>query len=119
MAATLEHSQERLAAPGPDRPDRLGAPPSRADRLLVPMPTDRWLSWLYAGAVTLLAAVLRLWSVGFPPEKVFDELYYATEGGEVLRQGYENNPSYMFIVHPPLGKWLIAAGIEVFGANSV
>jgi dolichyl-phosphate-mannose-protein mannosyltransferase len=119
MAATLEHTEERVAIAGPGLPARPEAPPSRADRLLVPMPADRWLSWLYAGIVTLLAAVLRLWGVGFPPEKVFDELYYATEGSEVLRQGYENNPSYMFIVHPPLGKWLIAAGIKVFGNDSV
>ena len=28
---------------------------------------------------------------------------------ELLRYGYEDNRGYMFIVHPPLGKWLIAA----------
>ena len=39
----------------------------------------------------------------------FDEVYYATEAQEMLRYGYEDNRGYMFIVHPPLGKWLIAA----------
>ena len=38
----------------------------------------------------------------------FDEIYYATEAQELLRYGYEDNRGYMFIVHPPLGKWLIA-----------
>jgi dolichyl-phosphate-mannose-protein mannosyltransferase len=117
-ATTLRDVRQPVVPPDSGLPDRLEAPPSRLDRLRLPMPGDRVLSWVYAGVVTALAAVLRLWSVGFPGEKVFDELYYATEGGEVLRQGYENNPGYMFIVHPPLGKWLIAAGIEVFGDRS-
>jgi len=37
----------------------------------------------------------------------------------MLRQGYENNPGRLYIVHPPLGKWCIAAGIRLFGDNSV
>ncbi len=119
MAATLEHAPQRVAPPSPGDPDQPQAPPSRLDRLRMPMPADPVLSWVSAGVITLVAAVLRLWGIGFPAEKVFDELYYATEGGEMLHQGYENNPGYMFIVHPPLGKWLIAAGIEVFGDNSV
>ena len=50
----------------------------------------------------------RFWALGFPPGKNFDEVYYATEAQELLRFGYEDNRGYMFIVHPPLGKWLIA-----------
>jgi dolichyl-phosphate-mannose--protein O-mannosyl transferase len=119
MAAILDDTRQWVAPPAPGQPDRPPRPLSALDRLRVPMPTDRVLSWVYAGMVTLLAAVLRLWSIGFPGEKVFDELYYATEGGEVLRQGYENNPGYMFIVHPPLGKVLVAAGIAGFGDGSV
>jgi dolichyl-phosphate-mannose-protein mannosyltransferase len=119
MAVIQQDSRPRVAAPVAGQPEPPQAPPSRLDRLRVPMPQDRVLSWVYTGAVTLVAAVLRLWGIGFPPEKVFDELYYATEGGEVLRQGYENNPGYMFIVHPPLGKWLVAAGVAGLGDNSV
>ena len=102
MATTVEGRSAAALAPGDDREPvalpgsgpaaRPEAPPSQLDRLLVPMPGDRVLSWVYAGVVALLAAVLRLWGVGFPPEKVFDELYYATEGGEVLRQGYNFSP---------------------------
>jgi dolichyl-phosphate-mannose--protein O-mannosyl transferase len=47
---------------------------------------------------------------------IFDEVYYATEAQELLRYGYEDNRGYMFIVHPPLGKWLIAATEWVQGA---
>jgi dolichyl-phosphate-mannose-protein mannosyltransferase len=119
MAAILDDTRQRVAPPATGQPDPPPRPLSSVDRLRVPMPTDRVLSWVYAGVVTLLAAVLRLWGIGFPGEKVFDELYYATEGGEVLRQGYENNPGYMFIVHPPFGKVLVAAGIAVFGDGSV
>jgi dolichyl-phosphate-mannose-protein mannosyltransferase len=119
MALTLGETRlEAAPAPPPPAPPS-GAPLGALDRLHVPMPADRALSWVYALAVTALAAVLRLWGVGFPYEKVFDETYYVTEAGELLRQGYENNPGYMFIVHPPLGKWLIAGGIEVFGDNTV
>lgn len=83
------------------------------------MPVDRAVSWVATGLITLIAATIRLWGIGFPQQMQFDEVYYATEGAEMLRQGYENNPGYMFIVHPPLGKWLIAAGIAVFGDDSV
>ena len=66
------------------------------------------VGWLIAVLVTVLAAFTRFWAVGFPHAKNFDEVYYATEAQELLRYGYEDNRGYMFIVHPPLGKWLIA-----------
>ena len=58
----------------------------------------------------------RFWALGFPPGRNtipkhgmnFDEVYYAVEAQEILRYGYEDNRGYEFIVHPPLGKWLIA-----------
>lgn len=114
MAATLE-------APAPEAP---AAEPARRRRTrgapaMGPLPDDRALSWVATGLVTAIAALVRLWGIGFPPAMQFDEIYYATEGAEMLRQGYENNPGYMFIVHPPLGKWLIALGIAVFGDDPV
>jgi len=116
MAATLE--APALDAPrAAEEPERPGTTPRLAR--LSPMPPDRALSWVATGILTLIAAVIRLWGIGFPPGKQFDEVYYATEGAEMLRQGYENNPGYMFIVHPPLGKWLVAAGIKVFGDEPV
>ncbi|HEY7102910.1 MAG TPA: dolichyl-phosphate-mannose--protein mannosyltransferase, partial [Mycobacteriales bacterium] len=117
MAATLE------AAP-PDAPSPDEQPRAHRGRVRPvehrPMPPDAALSWVITVLITALAGVVRLWGIGFPDAKQFDEVYYATEGGEILRNGgYENNPGYMFIVHPPLGKWLVAGGITVFGDNSV
>jgi dolichyl-phosphate-mannose--protein O-mannosyl transferase len=79
-----------------------------------------WLGWLSTLVIAILAGFTRFWALGFPPGKTpapvgpafgknFDEVYYATEAQELLRYGYEDNRGYMFIVHPPLGKWLIAA----------
>jgi dolichyl-phosphate-mannose-protein mannosyltransferase len=76
-------------------------------------------AWGWALLVTALAAGTRFWALGFPPGKSFDEIYYATEAQEMLRYGYEDNRDYMFIVHPPLGKWLIALSSAVFGNNSL
>ena len=117
MAATLE------AAP-PDAPSPDEQPRTHRGRVRPvehrPMPPDAALSWVITVLITAVAGVVRLWGIGFPDAKQFDEVYYATEGGEILRNGgYENNPGYMFIVHPPLGKWLVAGGITVFGDNSV
>lgn len=117
MAATLE-APPRDASGDPAEPVVSRRAPLR--RLVhPPMPADALVSWVATLLVTGLAAVVRLWGVGFPPGKQFDELYYATEGAEMLRQGYENNPGYMFIVHPPLGKWLVAIGVALFGDDPV
>ena len=91
----------------------------------VPAALRRWRprsplqSWGWALLVTAIAALTRFWAIGFPSEKIFDEIYYATEAQEMLRYGYEDNRDYMFIVHPPLGKWAIGLTSWVFGDNSV
>lgn len=77
---------------------------SRADRLALV-------------AIVLVAAVLRLWNLSHPPELIFDETYYAKDAcwyvlhdaDTCLRDG--SAPE----VHPPLGKWLIAIGIRIWG----
>jgi dolichyl-phosphate-mannose-protein mannosyltransferase len=78
-----------------------------------------WIGWLLTALVTALAAITRFWAVGYPHGKSFDEVYYATEAQELLRYGYEDNRGYMFIVHPPLGKWLIALTSQIWGDTSV
>ena len=88
----------------------MAAPPTHP----VPASLSSWrdpapaIGWAVTATVTLVAAFTRLWSLGWPHGKSFDEVYYATEAQEMLRFGYEDNRGYMFIVHPPLGKWLIA-----------
>lgn len=96
-----------------------GPVPSPLERLRARLPGDPLRSWLCTLVVTGIAAVLRFWSLGTPQGKIFDEVYYATEAQELLQHGYEANPGYLFIVHPPLGKWFIALGEHFIGNNEL
>lgn len=95
------------------------------------------VGWLVAAGIALLAFVLRIVGLGFPAKIVFDETYYAKDAWGMLQVGYElqwapddtfhtndkiaagdlsgllDSPAY--VVHPPLGKWLIALGEHWFG----
>lgn len=65
-----------------------------------------------------LGFLLRIINLGVPKGLVFDELYYVDAARDYLKFGVEvaqNDPE--FVVHPPLGKWFIAAGIRLFGDN--
>ncbi len=100
---------------------------------------DRALSWAGPLAVTALGGALRIADLGNPKAFVFDETYYVKDAWSLLQNGYEQSAvdgaddkilaaadpgsvtvftdSAAFIVHPPVGKWLIAAGEAVFGLN--
>ncbi len=87
-------------------------------------------------AVTLLAAVLRLWNLGYPHALVFDETFYVKDSWTLMHLGYEgswpdkadprfeqgdvniftSDPS--FVAHPPLGKWIMSLGLQAFGAQN-
>jgi dolichyl-phosphate-mannose-protein mannosyltransferase len=96
-----------------------GRPFPRPRRDVVPpLPDDRRRSWIVAGVLGLIALVTRLWGVRYPQDPLFDEAYYPPEARELLIWGHEYNRGYSFIVHPPLGKWLIAGGEQLFGYNS-
>ncbi len=133
----------RVTAPvgGPAGGAAGGAAPSLRDRLVPPMPSGRWIGWLGPLVVTLLAAVLRLANLGRPASVVFDETYYIKDALSLLLFGYEHKavdgadqkildsngdpsglasvfqPDASFVVHPPLGKWIIAAGENFFGVT--
>jgi dolichyl-phosphate-mannose--protein O-mannosyl transferase len=92
-------------------------PGTRRD-VVPPLPDDRRLSWVLAGILGVLSLALRLWGISYPPDSLLDEAYYPPEAQELLVWGHEYNRGYSFIVHPPLGKWLIALGEELFGFNS-
>jgi dolichyl-phosphate-mannose-protein mannosyltransferase len=103
---------------------------------LLAVPGARRL-WYWGGpiAVTLLAAVLRLVRLGDPRSLVFDETFYVKDAWTLLHLGYEaswpDNADRSFnaggvdiyteggsyVAHPPLGKWMIALGLRVFGAE--
>ncbi|GAB3616473.1 phospholipid carrier-dependent glycosyltransferase [Okibacterium endophyticum] len=95
-----------------------------------------WLwRWGAPLAVVLLAGCLRFWNLGHPHALVFDETFYVKDAYTLLNNGYESgwpadpdddfnagrtdgftdDPAY--VVHPPLGKWLIAVGLAIFGAG--
>ncbi|WP_062389423.1 dolichyl-phosphate-mannose--protein mannosyltransferase [Demequina iriomotensis] len=92
----------------------------------------RWRATLMAVGVGLLAAILRLASLADPHALVFDEVFYARGAYSLTELGYEGDwgkdegefaagdtsglsPEGDFVVHPMVGKLLIALGIELFG----
>ncbi|MFD8786243.1 dolichyl-phosphate-mannose--protein mannosyltransferase [Kitasatospora sp. NPDC059599] len=100
----------------------------------------RWAAdrsgWLGPIGVALFAGLLRFWNLGYPNAFVFDETYYPKDAWSLLRQGYEGTwPDHAnadilavpqsvpltsapeFIAHPPLGKWVMAIGEQLFGLH--
>jgi dolichyl-phosphate-mannose--protein O-mannosyl transferase len=69
--------------------------------------------------ITAFALFLRLWKLNQPKGYIFDEVYYAKNANSIINHGVELNSTNQaeFIVHPPLGKWLIGIGIKFFGNN--
>lgn len=75
---------------------------------------------IYLGIAIIagLAFLLRVINLGLPKDLIFDEVYYVDGARDYLKYGVEVAGSDAeFVVHPPLGKWLIASGIKVFGDN--
>ncbi|MFK4144947.1 dolichyl-phosphate-mannose--protein mannosyltransferase [Streptomyces sp. NPDC004065] len=128
----------RLVPPFPEPPVRLwraaGLPPAAARRAAAAT------GWLGPLLVAALAGVIRLWRLGEPRTLMFDETYYAKDAWSQLRLGYEGvwpdrriaDPQVLahphdvplsdtgaFVAHPPMGKWVIAAGEWVFGLDPV
>ena len=63
-------------------------------------------------AIALISLVLRLVNLGSIKSFIFDEVYYVDGARDLLAYGVEvagSKPE--FVVHPPVGKWMIAAGI--------
>lgn len=99
--------------------------------------TARLWGWLGPLAVTLLAGVLRFTNLSRPNALVFDEFHYVPQAWTLLEFGYEaawqddvdvkevfptgeitgytTDPAY--VIHPPVGKWMIALGIRLFGTT--
>lgn len=59
----------------------------------------------------LLTLISRLFLLDRPSIPLFDEMFYVHDAAEMLRSGVEaGRPA-----HPPLGKWMIAGGIDLLG----
>ncbi|WP_443334664.1 dolichyl-phosphate-mannose--protein mannosyltransferase [Streptomyces sp. ZAF1911] len=102
-----------------------------------PAAAERWervLAWAGPLLVALVAGVLRFVHLGTPKAVIFDETYYAKDAWATVQQGYEAswpkdidksilaNPDGVplpldpgYVVHPPVGKWVIGLGEWMFG----
>jgi dolichyl-phosphate-mannose--protein O-mannosyl transferase len=70
-------------------------------------------------AILTFALSFRLWRLDSPKGYIFDEIYYAKNAFSLISSGVEldQEGGSEFVVHPPLGKWLIGIGIKLFGNN--
>lgn len=74
------------------------------------------VTYLGIYAIAAIGFLLRIINLSLPKGLIFDEVYYVDGARDLLAYGVEVDGSKPeFIVHPPVGKWLIAAGIQIFG----
>jgi hypothetical protein len=92
VAATIDERPPAEPDPTPDEAKSRPRIPDSIRRRLTPMPAWDLGSWAAAGLIMSIAAILRFAKLGFPSEKIFDELYYATEGREMLQYWVEWRP---------------------------
>ncbi|NJC69406.1 phospholipid carrier-dependent glycosyltransferase [Planosporangium thailandense] len=117
---TIEPSTADTARPAVPPDDAVPAVPEAVRRRLLPRVGPDPRSWVATGVIVLIALALRLIGLAHPRGKIFDETYYATEGQELFDHNVEWKPetsSGDFVVHPPLGKWIIGVGEWLFGRD--
>ena len=134
-APTRRIARERLARKR--EKVRAGAAAMRRETFHAGMWATRAPVWMWPAllVITGIGAALRLFRLDFPHRLIFDETYYVKDGYSVFNFGYERSwpdkaddsfnagdPSVIestpeYVVHPPLGKWLIGWGIDLFGAD--
>ncbi|MFE7273902.1 dolichyl-phosphate-mannose--protein mannosyltransferase [Streptomyces sp. NPDC057623] len=133
-AAPRSDVRDRLVPPyvqpSPRMWQFLGASRPLAERIV------RWSGWGGPLLVTLLAGVLRFWNLGSPKAVIFDETYYAKDAWALVHRGFEVNwdknandlilkvgdqipipTDAAYVVHPPVGKYVIGLGELMFGFN--
>ncbi|WP_406125526.1 dolichyl-phosphate-mannose--protein mannosyltransferase [Streptomyces sp. NBC_00989] len=118
------------AEPSPRLWAALGFSPTLVDRI------NRWSGWGGPLLVTLMAGVMRFYHLGSPKAVIFDETYYAKDAWALVHRGFEVNwdknandlilqnnghipipSSAAYVVHPPVGKYVIGIGELIFGFN--
>lgn len=97
-----------------------------------PALTSVW-GWVWPMLIAAVGGFLRMLRLDHPRELVFDETYYVKDAYSIAHHGVElkwaedanpkfaagdfsaltDDPSY--VVHPPLGKWMLGAGQLIFG----
>jgi len=86
--------------------------------------------------IIVLAAITRLWNLGYPNKLVFDETYYVKDSYTLWEAGHElawranadeafnsgnlsaHTTDPEFVVHAPLGKWIIGLGMRILGPGN-
>jgi dolichyl-phosphate-mannose--protein O-mannosyl transferase len=131
----------------PEGRARPEARPPLRERLVPPYYPEffRGAGWILPIAVTLIGGFMRFWNLARPNKIIFDETYYAKDGWSMWVYGWEHNwqtssvadqalavcggpgcqgtakfaagPEY--VVHPPIGKWIIGFGEKIWGFNPV
>ncbi|MEV0485974.1 phospholipid carrier-dependent glycosyltransferase [Streptomyces sp. NPDC050508] len=118
------------AEPSPRLWAALGLSPTLVDRI------TRWSGWGGPLLVTLMAGVMRFYHLGSPKAVIFDETYYAKDAWALVHRGFEVNwdknandlilqhnghipipTDAAYVVHPPVGKYVIGLGELIFGFN--
>ncbi len=125
-----------VAAPTGGGPRRRVREAALRAHLVGRRPTDHLWGWLGPALVAVVAGVLRFWRLGDPHQLVFDETYYVKQAWSYLGTGVERRwpegadgdftagsvdvyrSAADFAVHPPVGKWMIAAGEALLGVDS-
>lgn len=135
-----------VEASAPSEPLLPATRPSLYDRFTTRLQSDpramRLYSWLAPTIVVLIAGILRIWDLGNAHDLMnqFDETYYVKDAWSLAHLGYEgswpapegttanneflsgnvnffsSDPS--FVVHPPLGKWIISLGMMAITPTS-
>ena len=81
-------------------------------------PIFKYRNRIALALILFFAAITRFANLGRPNELVFDEVYYVDGARDFLTYRVESQSGEAeFVVHPPLGKWLIAIGIQILGDN--
>lgn len=100
-------------------------------------PRGRKIGWIVTALAGILAALTRFFRLGHPKELIFDETYYVKGAYSLLHHGFEGKwaenidgaftsgdfsgldiTQASYVVHPPLGKWILALGQAIFGSDS-
>lgn len=106
------------------------------DALLADPRRGRLWRWLAPTLITAFAFVLRVVNLGNPRQLVFDETYYVKDAWSQWLLGFPSTwpegadaafvagdteaftGTGSYVVHPPLGRVFIGAGMALFGAES-
>ncbi|SDJ51107.1 Dolichyl-phosphate-mannose-protein mannosyltransferase [Nonomuraea maritima] len=112
-------------------------------RMVPPMRGSVLWGWIGPLLVTLFGGILRFVQLGHPKAVVFDETYYMKDAYSLINWGVERvtikdadkailagntdiwqtctpetaEKCAAYVVHPPLGKWMIGIGEWMFGLN--